>query len=170
LSWRLLGLVADLDLPDCWIAAGFVRNAVWDALHGRDATLPDNDVDVIWFDPACDDPQRDKELESALSHAEPAIDWSVKNQRRMHIRNGDKPYRSATEAMRFWPETATAVAARRRGGSDIEIASPLGLDDLLGLVLRPTARFATEKREIYEARIVSKAWCEKWPRLQRISA
>ena len=26
--------VAQLGLPDCWIAAGFVRNAVWDVLHG----------------------------------------------------------------------------------------------------------------------------------------
>ena len=55
---RLLRAVEELRLPDCWIGAGFVRNAVWDALHGR---TPDcgllNDVDVVFLDRA--DFQRD---------------------------------------------------------------------------------------------------------------
>ncbi|MGR3604663.1 nucleotidyltransferase family protein [Sulfitobacter sp.] len=49
--WRLLGVVSHLELPDCWIAAGFIRNAVWDALHGRSPQMPNGDVDVICFDP-----------------------------------------------------------------------------------------------------------------------
>ncbi len=44
---RLLELVASFGLPDCWIGAGFVRNAVWDALHGRDVSPISTDVDVI---------------------------------------------------------------------------------------------------------------------------
>jgi hypothetical protein len=28
----------------------------------------------------------------------------------MHMKNGDAPYLSAVDAMRFWPETATSVA------------------------------------------------------------
>jgi hypothetical protein len=36
---RLLDAVEALSLPNCWIGAGFVRNAVWDRLH-------DNDIDV----------------------------------------------------------------------------------------------------------------------------
>ncbi|WRQ77412.1 nucleotidyltransferase family protein [Pseudomonas saxonica] len=28
-------MVRSLNLPDCWIGAGFLRNAVWDYLHGR---------------------------------------------------------------------------------------------------------------------------------------
>lgn len=51
---------------------------------------------------------------------------------------------SARDAMRYWPETATAVAARRGGRDELEIASPLGLDDLFNLLLRPTERFANE--------------------------
>lgn len=46
---RLLIIVADLKLPDGLIAAGFVRNLVWDHLHGKNAT-PLNDVDVIFYD------------------------------------------------------------------------------------------------------------------------
>jgi len=45
LRWRLLHRVHDLGLPDCWVAAGFVRNAVWDHLHGRDISPLITDVD-----------------------------------------------------------------------------------------------------------------------------
>lgn len=85
----------------------------------------------------------------------------------MHGRNGDAPYASATDAMRYWPETATAVAVRRRGSDGCDIAAPFGLDDLLDLVLRPTSRFRVEKRTIYEDRIRTKGWFGTWPLLTR---
>ncbi|GAA4035111.1 hypothetical protein GRI94_08580 [Erythrobacter jejuensis] len=164
--WHLLGVVAELDLPDCWIAAGFVRNAVWDSLHKRSESPVLGDVDVVWFDRNCSDPARDRAIEHTLHTTEPTIDWSVKNQARMHIRNGDAPYQSATDAMRHWPETATAVAAKRVCSDECEIASPLGLDDLIGLVLRPTIKFTVQKRSIFEERVRSKAWRRKWPMLK----
>lgn len=85
----------------------------------------------------------------------------------MHSCNDDKPYLSSTDAMKYWPETATAVGARRIGKGELEIASPLGLDDLFSLLLRPTQRFANEKLPIYEERVRSKAWSELWPLLKR---
>jgi len=162
---RLLELVASLGLPDCWIGAGFVRNAVWDALHGRDVSPISTDVDVIWFDPERCSPQQDSTLERILGEHCPTVTWSVKNQARMHIRNGDEPYHSATDAMRFWPETATAVAVRWREGDVCEVAAPLGLEDLLGLRLRPAGQFATSKRHLYRQRIASKHWITTWPLL-----
>jgi len=168
--WRLLGVVRDLDLPDCWIGAGFVRNAVWDRLHKRSPSRPTGDVDVIWHDSTRADPAEDRHNEAILRDAEPSITWSVKNQARMHVRNGDDPYTSAVDAMRYWPETATAVAARRRGTDDCEIAGPFGFDDLFGLALRPTPRFSGEKRIIYEDRLRVKAWASCWPLLRRVDA
>jgi hypothetical protein len=50
--------------------------------------------------------------------------------------------------MRYWPETATAVAVRRNDEDGCEVAAPFGVDDLFGLILRPTPRFAREKRHI----------------------
>ncbi len=165
LRWELLEQVRTLDLPDSWIAAGFVRNAVWDHLHGRVATPPAGDVDVIWFDPANSEEATDRDIENRLKALRPDIDWSVKNQARMHLRNGDKPYISATQAMCFWPEIATAVAARLSADAEIEIAAPLGLDDLLQLRLCPTARFEVEKRDIFKERVRSKAWLRAYPLL-----
>lgn len=170
LRWSLLKVVQDLDLPDSWIGAGFVRNAVWDHLHQRAPSPPAGDVDVIWYDPRRADPAEDLRHEAALRAAEPSIAWSVKNQARMHGRNGDAPYASAVEAMQYWPETATAVAARRRGNDRCEIAAPFGLEDLLSLVLRPTPGFLGEKRRVYEERLRTKGGAASWPRLQEAGA
>lgn len=159
---QVLETVRSLDLPDCWVAAGFVRNAVWDHLHGHAHSPIASDVDVIWFDPARCDAAIDRHLETRLRDAAPGIDWSVKNQARMHLRNADLPYANATDAMRFWPETATAVAVRLSHNGHCEVAAPLGLDDLFGLVLRPTARFAHGKRELYNERLRAKAWQGRW--------
>jgi hypothetical protein len=161
--WRLLGAVRALDLPDCWIGAGFVRNAVWDRLHGRPAAAPSGDVDVVWFDRDRACPEEDRALEAALRAAEPAVAWSVKNQARMHARNGDPPYVSASDAMRHWPETATAVAVRRTRDDGCEIAAPLGLDDLFACLLRPGPRFLAEKRSVFADRVESKGWLKAWP-------
>ena len=56
--WRMaiLHLLRALDLPDGWVAAGFVRDAVWDHLHGHAPSIPVGDIDIIWFDPARTDP------------------------------------------------------------------------------------------------------------------
>jgi hypothetical protein len=166
LRWHLLGVVSALRLPDCWIGAGFVRNAVWDHLHGRLPSPPQGDVDVIWYDDRRTDPEQDRHLETSLTDAEPSVVWSVKNQARMHVRNADQPYRSSTDAMRFWPETATAIAARRTEEGNCEIAAPLGLDDLFRLVIRPTSRFTTDKHDMFKARVDDKDWLTRWPRLR----
>ncbi|TDW61573.1 hypothetical protein EDF57_109131 [Novosphingobium sp. PhB55] len=138
---------------------------MWNHLHQGAVAAPEGDVDVIWYDPDCTNAAEDRRLEDHLKTLEPAIAWSVKNQARMHRRNGDSPYTSATDAMRYWPETATAVAARRIGLDGCEIAAPYALDDLFNLVLRPTFRFRAEKRAAYEDRIRSKGWIGAWPLL-----
>ena len=163
---RILHHVHDLGLPDCWVAAGFVRSAVWDRQHMRsDSPLP-SDVDVIWFDRDRTSPDTDVQIEAALHDIDSSVAWSVKNQARMHLRNGDDPYSSAIEAMTAWPETATAVAVRIGAGGDIEVMAPFGLDDLFNLIVRPTDRFLLEKRQIYLDHLRSKDWLTTWPDLQ----
>ncbi|MBL0408362.1 nucleotidyltransferase family protein [Microvirga aerilata] len=49
----LLLHVESLGLPDCWIGAGFIRNTVWDVLHGHEIDITRlNDVDVVFLDPS----------------------------------------------------------------------------------------------------------------------
>jgi hypothetical protein len=163
---RVLHIVKDLGLPDCWIAAGFVRNCVWDHLHAHPISPLPRDIDVIWFDPNEATTERDAALELALRERDDTLDWSVKNQARMHQRNADQPYRSAFDAMRYWPETATAVGVRLGDQGQIEVSAPFGVDDLFKLIVRPTPRFLAEKHPIYLDRIRAKHWQTHWPRLQ----
>ncbi|WP_145203571.1 nucleotidyltransferase family protein [Sphingobium sp. B2] len=160
-----LELVASLALPDCWIGAGFVRDTIWDHLHGRSVAMPTGDVDIVWFDRAHNNSAHDRAIEKVLQARTPTIEWSVKNQARMHLRNGDAPYESVGDAMRFWPETATAIAVRL-SGNDLEINAPLGLNDLFQLRLRPTPCFASVKRGIFEQRVADKGWLSRYPRVR----
>ncbi len=160
----LLLHVESLDLSDGWIGAGFIRNAVWDTLHGRPIDASSlNDVDVIHLDPADPCEERDMILESRLRGLAPDVNWQVRNQARMHLRNGDVPYRTISDAIAHWPETATAIAARTIHGK-VEVIAPYGITDLIALVVKPTPAFA-HKMEIYRERLQSKDWAARWPNL-----
>ncbi|HWX01614.1 nucleotidyltransferase family protein [Collimonas sp.] len=163
---RLIALVRTLELPDCWIAAGFVRNAVWDWLHDRPPSPLSGDVDVIWFAPCGNGAENDRQLEHRLLELDSSIAWSVKNQSRMHVRNGDAPYLCSSDAMRYWPETATAVAVRCGSHGNLELAAPFGLHDLYQAIVRPTTRFSEEKRNLFDQRLRDKRWLLHWPLLR----
>jgi hypothetical protein len=159
-----LEAVRGLALPDAWIAAGFVRNRVWDRLSGIWPPRPIDDVDVVYFDVA--DPEGAGEAihEAALSQRLPGVPWQVRNQARMHRRKGDAPYRDTAHSMLHWLETATAIGVRLDAAGRLEVLAPYGVADLLDLVCRPTnagCRWAAE----YRARVTGKAWQSRWPRL-----
>jgi uncharacterized protein len=161
---RLLDAVDSIPLPDCWIGAGLIRNAIWDELHGScSGATPDADVDVVYFDAADTRGPRDATIEARLIERAPETKWSVHNQARMHLRNGDSPYLDLEDAMRHWPETATAIAARRREAR-VELLAPFGIADLVDLIVRPTPSFAL-KIDAYRVRILAKNWKARWPRL-----
>ncbi len=168
-AWMMAALaaVAGLGLPDAWIGAGFLRAAVWDRLHGYQARTPLDDIDVVYFDPGAPDPAAEAALERRLGARLPGLPWSVKNQARMHLRNGDAPYGSSAEALAHWLETPTAVALRLDQGGGLELLAPLGTEDLLGLVVRPTPHARAHKHRLaaYRARLEAKNWPAKWPRL-----
>src|ERR671919_519571 len=46
----LLRVVRTLDLADWCIAAGAIRNLVWDHLHGHSQRTPPSDIDVLFYD------------------------------------------------------------------------------------------------------------------------
>jgi hypothetical protein len=162
---QLLHAVDALGLPDCWIGAGFVRNAVWDALHGRapDCTLL-NDVDVVFHDRADPAAVRDRVLEARLAAHVAGVPWSVKNQARMHTRNHEAPYVDTADALARWPETATAVAVRPANGA-VELLAPHGIGDLIGLLVRPTPAFMSRRDQVAR-RFAEKGWRARWPKLR----
>ncbi|MEN0107183.1 MAG: nucleotidyltransferase family protein [Pseudomonas sp.] len=163
---RILRQVRALELADCWVGAGFVRSAVWDHLHQRKSSPLPADVDVVWFDKTQASRASDAHIEGLLRSMDSTVNWSIKNQAYMHLRNDDPPYSSVADAMTHWPETATAVAVRMGVHDLIEVAAPLGLSDLFNLVVRPTARFQGEKWQVFQDRLNSKNWRANWPELK----
>jgi hypothetical protein len=164
---RCLAVLAAHGPDGAWIGAGFVRNAVWDHLSGQDTeALPLADLDVVFHDTAIATAEQDAAFEAALCTAAPDLPWSVRNQARMHERNGHRPYRDVSDALVHWPETATAIAARL-GPQGVELLAPFGLDDVLAMVIRPTPAFRT-KPEIPLARLEAKGWRTRWPGLRLV--
>jgi hypothetical protein len=162
--WRraVLQTVQSLALPDWAVGAGFIRNAVWDALHDRAAATPLADVDVLYFDPANLNPERDKVFETELSTLMPDVPWSVKNQARMHLRNRDQPYLNTLDALRHWLETPTAVAIRLVGSTETELLAPYGIADLVAMIVRPTPSGLARANQ-YAGRVQAKRFTERWP-------
>jgi hypothetical protein len=61
----------------------------------------------------------------------------------------------------MWPETATSVGVTLDEAGAPRLVAPLGLDDLLGMVLRRNARQVTH--EYFLERLHGKHIRESWP-------
>jgi hypothetical protein len=159
-----LRAVRALTLPDWCIAAGFVRNRVWDHLHGIVPARAPADIDVLYYDAADLSKEREFEFEDRLDDLLPGLPWQVRNQARMHIWKGLPQHKSTSDSMTYWLETVTAVGVRLEIDDTLTVIAPLGVDDLLGLRCRPTDFGRTRLNE-YEGRIAQKRWRELWPKV-----
>lgn len=164
---RILSYVKNLNLNDSWIGGGFVRNAIWDYVHGIRTPLGEFDIDIIYYDKQDLDPEFDLELEQKLLACDHKQKWSVKNQARMHERNRDEPYTDCADAISKWPETATAIAIRINDFDELELLAPFGCADIFNLNIQPTPHFQ-KKISIVQDRIKNKNWLLIWPKLNII--
>ncbi|MRJ44141.1 nucleotidyltransferase family protein [Idiomarina loihiensis] len=162
-----LYLAAELRLPDWCLAAGFVRNLAWDKMHNFSSTTPLNDIDLIYFDPKDIAKTRDRGIEEKLNGIS-YLPWSVKNQARMHERNLDKPYTSASNAMSYWIEVETAVGARLDDNGEVTIVAPFGVEPLFNYSI--TLNNKRPKPIDFRKRIAEKRWLEIWQKLTVRSA
>ncbi|WP_299811192.1 nucleotidyltransferase family protein [uncultured Shewanella sp.] len=169
---KALLIAEQLKLNDWMLAAGFVRNLVWDKLHNIQTEL--NDIDFIYFDPNDISASRDSEIEAELNRVAPIYPWSVKNQARMHLRNQHQQYASSLDAMSYWPEKQTAVgvscqlAAFSTSVDSIESAglalhSPFDLSCLFDLSLQHNPK---AKQALFEQRLRLKGWLQSYPKLR----
>jgi len=172
----ILKTVKNLNLPDWWIGAGFVRSKVWDTLHGYKIRTPmskTSDIDVIYFDKndfiedesRFDRTQKEIYYEKLLKKDIPNINWSVTNQSRMHLFHGDKQYKSSEDALAQWVETATCIGVKLNKNNNLILSAPRGIDDLVNLILRPTPN-ANNSIDLFYERINKKQWLTKWPKLK----
>jgi len=167
---RLLNIVRKLDLPDAFIAAGAVRNLVWDSLHKYTNRTFLNDVDVVYFNSKDITPEADLKIWKKLCEIDSGANWNVFNQARSHIKNKlrNKAY-STEEGIAYWIETPTCIGVRLNKDNSLTICAPHGLDDLMNLVVKAVPK-PYQDLKLYNKRIEEKNWIKTWPKLQIISS
>lgn len=165
---QVLAVAEQLDLPDWWIGAGFLRNKIWNHLEGNDAERT-RDVDLVYYNSDDASPEADWAYDEKLNHDHPFAQWEVRNQARMHLKNNLAPYTSTADGIAHWTETATAVAVRIKNGK-LEYLFCYGTDDLFNLIARPTPHCKTGPMfKLFQDRIVDKQWQQKWPDLRVVT-
>lgn len=160
---------AAVALPDAWLVAGAVAQTVWNIEHGRDPDAGIKDIDIVYFD--ADDLSAEAEAAQerriAGMLADLAMKIDVKNEARVHLWYGRvfgreiPPYTSTADAIATFPTTATSVGVRPGADGRLEVAAPFGLDDLLGMQVRPNRALVSQA--VYEAKTAR--WQHLWPRL-----
>ncbi|WP_032095696.1 MULTISPECIES: nucleotidyltransferase family protein [unclassified Alteromonas] len=180
-----LHALQQLALPQGYLGAGFLRNAIWDFLHQKSTPTPLKDVDVIYFD--ANDTQRAKDTfyEMQLNEVLPQVKWQVKNQARMHVLHGHAPYKNCEEAISYWIEKETCLAialstvdsvalsasasAKARLSSSFETAGPFDILAPYGLQANFAGTISINPKyprpDVFNERVQKKRWCEIWPTL-----
>lgn len=163
----ILKVIAELKLKDSWLAAGTLRNYIWNVLSGKPGLSDASDIDVVFFDPevTC---EKTQVIQKQLQASYPNYQWEVKNQVLMHQHSPHTaPYQSARDAVSKYPERCTAIAARLQDG-ELELFLPYGDEDILNFVVQPTPHFLndSERMRVYRERLKKKNWQEKWPCLK----
>lgn len=163
----LLKAIHRIKSKELWIAGGFVRNMVWDSLHGYKHRSELGDVDVFYFDIENIEKNEELKLSKKLNRILPNVNWSIKNQARMHLHDNNQQYKNLEDALTKFPDTSSAVAVRLNNLNEIVIIAPFGLEDLFNLVVKPTPscqqNLLTYKK--YKSRQIEKKWTTIWPLL-----
>jgi len=161
----LLQAARSIGLPDGAIGAGFVRQPIWDCLHGYQTTDKFADIDVLYFNPTDLTPESELRIEQELGRRMPGVPWEVTNQARMHVHNDDPAYRDTEDAIAHWLETPTALAVRLAPRSTADLIAPFGFVDLLAIQIKPTPA-GIRRRDAYRKRLRQKDWHQRWPKVR----
>ena len=167
--WEVIREWKRFDLPDSWVAAGAIAQTVWNLAGNYPLAYGIRDLDIVYFDPSDLSEEAERLNEARLRFRFPDLPakLDVKNEARVHLwyerhfGYSITPYRSAVDAIGSFPTTATAIGLRW-SGRHLECCAPFGLEDLLGLRVRPNKRQIT--RRIYEDKIAR--WRALWPHVR----
>ena len=134
----ILKAMRNLDLPDCWLAGGAIRNTVWQHLYGSDCQLTIKDFDIVFFDKDAGRPVEVKAKESLIAQF-PGLLFDVKNQASFgHWRPWRYQFTSTTDGIAHFLHPATGIGIRLSNDETFEYCSEYGLSDLFQGILRST--------------------------------
>ncbi|MBP2100414.1 nucleotidyltransferase family protein [Enterococcus rivorum] len=163
----ILEIIKKLQLPDCWLCAGTIRNYFWNLFSDVRSKTYISDVDVIFFDKTISYEETTR-IEQKLKLNYPMYNWELKNEVYMHQHNQDisiAPYENSQDAISKFPEKCTAIAARKDSKNQLELFAPYGIEDIIQFRVSPTPFFLESelRLDIYKKRVLTKKWQEIWP-------
>jgi len=162
-----------LKMPNWYLGAGCLAQTAWNVFHGFDPSFGIKDYDLVYYDAS------DLSYDAEAGYVEKAselfsdlgVTVEVRNEARVHIWYQDHfgyaiaPYESVEHAINTWPTTATSVGVSAGTAEALKVYAPFGLNDLLGMIVRPNKVQIT--RSIYEAK--TERWIKLWPKLRLLS-
>jgi len=159
---KFLNNISVYNNQNLYLTGGFLRDQIWTQLHNNEYSFENQDVDIIYYSNIIDR-NEEKSIERFLFSNYPNFNWSVKNQARMHMRNKHSRYLSLESALMCFPETASAIALNGIG----DLIAPFGVNDLITLKLKPTPFCFYNEIDVFENRIHSKKWLNKFINLKK---
>jgi hypothetical protein len=168
---KILDRAEKLNMPNWYLGAGCIAQTVWNIKHGFN---PDNgikDYDLVYYDNSDISYEgEDKYIQKAKElFKDISVLVEIRNQARVHLWFSDKfgssieQFQSVEDAIKTWPTTATCVGVRR-GGKELKVYAPYGLDDIFNMTVKANKKIVSE--DVYNNK-VSK-WIKKWPNLKII--
>ncbi len=165
---RVLELAPQLELPNWYLGAGAICQTVWNELHDFPLEQGIKDCDLVYFDADTSAEAQDRFIQKGKEiFAELPIEVELTNEARVHlwykqeVGKEIRPYISTEDAINTWPTTASSVGVRYENG-EFAVYAPYGLNDMLGMIVRPNKTLITYK--VYESKATR--WKSHWPKLQ----
>ncbi|WP_028605774.1 nucleotidyltransferase family protein [Ottowia thiooxydans] len=164
---QLLDRLRGLDIPQCYLTAGCLFQAVWNIHSGHSVEWGVNDYDVFYFDDSdLTEEAEDRVIVRALkATADLGVKIEVRNQARVHLWY-ERRFKAAYPQLRHAREGIDRyLVACTRVGIDVatgELYAPDGLDDLAAGVLRPNPLYPDARQFEGKAR----SYQERWPWLK----
>lgn len=158
---EILRRLPALDLPQAYLVAGCLYQAVWNRLGGRPVDADIKDYDVFYFDPDTRWEAEDRAIRRAADlFADLGVTVELKNQARVHLwyaqrfGPGYPPLASSEDGIGRYLVACTCVGIRAVDGA---LHAPYGLAELWDGVLRmnplnPRPALFQAKAESYRAR------------------
>ena len=163
---ELTDRLAELELPDAYLAAGSLCQTVWNHVSGFPPGHGITDYDVLYCD--LDDLSwagEDRVIRRcAKAFADLGADVEVRNQARVHLWYPAKfglprqPLRSTREGIDNFLHCNSALGMRKTPGG-YDVYAPFGFNDVFGLVVRPNYLYNLPER--YEEK--ADRWRRTWP-------
>ena len=160
--------LAELDLPDSYLAAGCLCQTVWNYVSGFPPDHGIADYDVLYCD--LDDLSWEGEdrviRRCAETFEDLGVDVQVRNQARVHLWYPEKfgvPHealRSTREGIDNFLHRCSSLGLRKSPGG-YNVYAPYGYDDVFGMVVRPNFLHCLPGRYMEKA----DRWRRTWPRI-----